>query len=114
MDQQNPLAGIVWTTPVASAADLQVGQLFYVQEPNSLPLALAEIVRLWDANTAKMCQLRFYLRPEDTTQGRQPHHGEVSADPGDLELLGCSALFVSALLTSAFCVKKIFFLVCAG
>ena len=39
---------------------------------------MAEVLRLWEAETHGMLsELRFYLAPEATAEGRQPHDGDV-------------------------------------
>ncbi|ELU13731.1 hypothetical protein CAPTEDRAFT_220448 [Capitella teleta] len=58
---------------------LSLGEFFYVRVLEDAPICIGELQLLWlDKNQSEyqLCSLRLYFAPENTPDGRQPHHGK--------------------------------------
>ncbi|ESO11983.1 hypothetical protein HELRODRAFT_158364 [Helobdella robusta] len=83
---------------------LTLGKFFYAllnfpspcgAAPKSLK-AVGELQLVWhDKNhqDGDLCSVKFYIKPEDCPDGRQPHHGQIAGEFGDLHLKPLDILF---------------------
>jgi hypothetical protein len=59
---------------------LSLGEFFYLRVLEDAPVCIGELQLLWvDKNQSEyqLCSVRLYFAPENTPEGRLPHHGKV-------------------------------------
>ena len=59
---------------------LSLGEFFFVQISEDVPLGIGELQLLWEdknADCTHLTSVRLYFLPEHTPEGKQEYHGEV-------------------------------------
>lgn len=59
---------------------LTLGEFFFLKISDDSPVCIGELQLLWEnqSDTELLCSIRLYFLPENTPEGKQEFHGEVT------------------------------------